>query len=72
MKRSDLKNERVAVLRMAFRARKVFGTFEKLAQVGQVIEKTSATSSLATTCCVQMGVRMGDVFFIFYLLLLFT
>ena len=31
MKRSALQNERVVVLRMAFRARKVFGTFEKRA-----------------------------------------
>ena len=27
------RNERVAVLRMAFRARKAFGTFEKLPQL---------------------------------------
>ena len=31
MKRSVLQNERVVVSRMAFRARKVFGTFEKRA-----------------------------------------
>ena len=31
MKRSALQNERVVVLRMVFRARKVFGTFEKRA-----------------------------------------
>ena len=31
MKRPALQNERVAALRMAFRARKVFGTFEKRA-----------------------------------------
>ena len=31
MKRPALQNERVVVLRMAFRARKVFGTFEKRA-----------------------------------------
>ena len=31
MKRSALEDERVEVLRMAFRARKVYGTFEKRA-----------------------------------------
>ena len=31
MKRPALKNKRVGVLRMAFRARKVLGTFEKRA-----------------------------------------
>ena len=31
MKRSALQNKRVRVLRMAFRARKAFGTFEKRA-----------------------------------------
>ena len=31
MKRPALQNEQVVVLRMAFRARKVFGTFEKRA-----------------------------------------
>ena len=31
MKRPALQNKRVAVLRMAFRARKVFGTLEKRA-----------------------------------------
>ena len=30
MKRPALQNKRVGVLRMAFRARKVFGSFEKL------------------------------------------
>ena len=34
MKRPVLQNYRVAVLRMAFRARKVFGTFEKQASGG--------------------------------------
>ena len=33
MKRSALQNERVVVLRMAFRARKVFRTFEKWAPI---------------------------------------
>ena len=31
MKRQALQNKKVGVLRMAFRARKVFGTFEKRA-----------------------------------------
>ena len=31
MKRQALQNKQVGVLRMAFRARKVFGTFEKRA-----------------------------------------
>ena len=31
MKRSSLQNKRVGILRMAFRARNVFGTFEKRA-----------------------------------------
>ena len=31
MKRSALKNKRIGVWRMAFRAQKVFGTFEKRA-----------------------------------------
>ena len=33
MKRPALQNKQVRVLRMAFRARKVFGTFEKRAPV---------------------------------------
>ena len=36
MKRPALQNERVVALRMAFRAGKVFGTFEKLS-LGDII-----------------------------------
>ena len=41
MKRPALQNERVAGLRMAFRARKVFGTFEKRAPGCAVSERES-------------------------------
>ena len=56
MKRPDLKNERVAVLRMAFRARKVFGTFEKRAQVGRagctnhLIARLDSLTDAVTKC----------------------
>ena len=38
MKRPALQNKQVGVLRMAFRARKVFGTFEKRTP-GEFLEK---------------------------------
>ena len=37
MKRPDLQNKRVGVLRMAFRVRKVFGTCEKRAPGGHIL-----------------------------------
>ena len=46
MKRPALQNKRVAVLGMALRARKVFGTFEKRA-LGQIFEEIPAYITLA-------------------------
>ena len=46
MKRPALQNERVVVLRMAFRARKVFGTFEKRAPGLEVVNDATATDRL--------------------------
>ena len=42
MKRSALQNKQVVLLRMAFRARKVFGTFEKRAPgyISQLVDFT--------------------------------
>ena len=37
MKRPALQNKQVVVLRMAFRARKVLGTFEKREKIGDSI-----------------------------------
>ena len=52
MKRPALQNKQVAVLRMAFRARKVLGTFEKRApdhrfysRVFDTVSRTSESSS---------------------------
>ena len=42
VKRLTFQNERLAVSQMAFRARKVFGTFEKQAPVSQKVSKTFA------------------------------
>ena len=62
MKRPALQNKRVGVLRMAFRARKVFETFEKRApapswpdSIGQVIRATFSCNLwrnvVAKLCC---------------------
>ena len=56
MKRLALQNKQVEALRMAFRARKVFGTFEKRAPGGARFSKVPKTFGLrkairkTTTC----------------------
>ena len=50
MKRPALQNKQLGVLRMAFRARKVFGTFEKRAP-GERNEVTDVLKTLTNIFC---------------------
>ena len=57
MKRPALQNKQVAVLRMAFRARKVFGTFEKRAPG----LKTNTKVMTLTNYCVKTNAKSRDL-----------
>ena len=74
MKRSALQNKRVAVLRMAFRARKVFGTFEKRApghNKGGSMPYSLTNSVWVLLCpnglCEQWSVLRGNLRFIVFI-----
>ena len=60
MKRPDLQNKQVVVLRIAFRARKVLGTFEKRAP-GPGISAAEAMDALIRGCAMPHTLSDVDV-----------
>ena len=71
MKRSALQNKQVVILRMAFRSRKVLGTFEKRAPeeevLGSLRDKTTARkTALENNTRAIVTIRDCPILFAFY------